>query len=74
MMYTDAVVKTSIVSTVKGDARDYLNFAGIDRDLENIIEGLDQQYGNNIVLDRLFKNYFQITQKRGEQVSQFAGR
>ena len=74
MMYTDTAIKASIVGTVKGDAREYLNFAGTDRNLDDLIEGLDQRYGDNVVVDRLFKNYFQIMQKRGETVSQFASR
>ena len=74
MMYTDTAIKASIVGTVKGDTREYLNFAGTDRDLDDLIEGLDQWYGDNVVVDRLFKNYFQIMQRRGETVSQFASR
>ena len=72
--YTDEAIKSGIIGSVTDAARDYLDYIGFNRSLPAIIDALEQRYGQGFTTDKLQQDFYQLSQEKGEQVQQFAGR
>ena len=72
--YTDDAIKSRMISSIMDDTRDYLDFIGFDKELNVLIEALEERYGKGETTDRIQQEFYQLTQDRNEQVQQFAGR
>ena len=67
-------MKTALLSSVVGEAGEYLVFIGLDLDLDDILDKFQRRYGKRSSTDSLLRDYFQIQQQKGEQVQGLAHR
>ena len=67
-------MKNGIIGSVTDAAHDYLDFIGLDKDLDVIIRALERWYGKGQTTDRIQQEFYQLSQERGETIQQFAGR
>ena len=61
-------MKTALLSSVVGEAGEYLVFIGLDLDLDDILDKFQRRYGKRLSTDSLLRDYFQIQQQKGERV------
>ena len=67
-------MKTALLSSVVGEAGEYLVFIGLDLDLDDILDKFQRRYGKRSSTDSLLRDYFQIQQQKGERVQGLAHR
>ena len=72
--YTDDAIKSGMIGSITDDARDYRDFIGFDKELNVLIEALEERYGKGETTDHIQQEFYQLTQDKNEQVQQFAGR
>ena len=72
--YTDEAIKSGIIGSVTDAARDYIEYVGFNKNLTAIIDALEQRYGQGLTTDKIQQEFYQISQDKGKQVQQFAGR
>ena len=73
-LYTEAAMKTALLTSVVGEAGEYLVFIGLDLELDDILSKFQRRYGKKSNADALFREYFQIQQQKGEKVQGLAHR
>ena len=73
-LYTEAAMKTALLTSVVGEAGEYLVFIGLDSDLDDILSKFQRRYGKKANVDTLFREYFLIQQQKGEKVQGLAHR
>ena len=73
-MYDEEAIKAEMIGSVTDNARDYLDFIGLDKELPVLMEVLETRYGKGQMTDKLQQEFYQLTQEQNEFVQQFAGR
>ena len=73
-MCSEVAMKTALLSSVVGEAGEYLVFIGLDLDLDDILDKFQRRYGKRSSTDSLLRDYFQIQQLKGERVQGLAHR
>ena len=73
-MCSEVAMKTALLSSVVGEAGEYLVFIGLDLDLDDILDKFQRRYGKRSSTDSLLRDYFQIQQQKGERVQGLAHR
>ena len=51
--YDNEAIKAGMIGSVTHHARDYLNFAGFDKELPVLMEALEMRYGKGQTTDKL---------------------
>ena len=72
--HTEEAIRVGIISSVVGDASDYLVFVGLEAPVETILLRFQERYGKRSPTDKLQQEYFQLVQEKGERVQYFANR
>jgi len=72
--HTEDAVRSGIINSVRGEARDQVEYIGFTAPLDEILERLESRFRKTKSTDRLQSDFFQMTQEKGEGVQQFAGR
>ena len=73
-IYSEAAMKTALLTSVVGEAGEYLVFIGLDLSLECILEKFQRRYGKKSNADTLLREFFLIQQLKGEKVQGLAHR
>ena len=72
--HTAAAVRTGMVQSVRGEVREFVSSIGFETSMEDIIEKIEERFGERWTADRLQQEFYQMTQQKGEKIRQFAGR
>ena len=73
-LHTEAAVKSAIVASVRGEAREIIEFKGLTTGLEELLDYIDERLGQTPPTDKLQKDWYDTKQERGEKISSFASR
>ena len=73
-LHTEAAVRSGIVSSVRGRAREVLEMVGLSANIQEILDYLEKRLGHVPTTDRLQKEWYEVRQDKGESVTDFAGR
>ena len=72
--YTEDAIRSGVVNSVRGEARDLVAYVGFDAPLESILSRLENRFRKSKSTDRLQHEFFQLGQEKSEGVQQYAGR
>ena len=72
--HTNDAIRSGIINSVRGEARDLVEYIGFAAPLETILEKLEERFRKARSTDRLQYEFFQLGQDKGEGVQQYAGR
>ena len=72
--YSPEAVKTSIINSVRGEARELVGFVGYSADVEEILDRMTERFARVTNIDRVKQEFYQCNQDKNEKVTQFAGR
>ena len=72
--HTTDAIRSGIVNSVRGEARDLVAYVGFDAPLETILNRLEQRLCKTKSTDRLQHDFFELGQEKSEGVQQYAGR
>ena len=72
--HTQDAIRSGVVNSVRGEARDLVEYIGFTAPLETILTKLEERFKKARSTDRLQYEFFQLGQDKGEGVQQYAGR
>ena len=72
--HTENSVRTAIVNSLRGPARDLVGFVGFDAPLEKILAEVTNRFGKWYTGDKLQQEFYMLSQEKGEKIGTFAGR
>ena len=72
--YTITAVRTGMINSVRGEARELIGFIGFEAGIEEILKRLAERFSKVESIDRIQQEFYQLTQEKSEKVMQFAGR
>ena len=72
--HTEDAIRSGIINSVRGEARDLVEYVGFGAPLGTILERLEHRFRKTRSTDRLQYEFFQLGQERTEGVQQYAGR
>ena len=72
--HTADAIRSGIVNSVRGEARDLVEYVGFDAPIESILSRLEHRFRKAKSTDRLQHDFFQLGQEKSEGVQQYAGR
>ena len=70
--HSEEAVRSAIVRSVRGEARELMRFIGFRAEISTILTGIEGHFGRGPSADKLQQEYYQLQQERGEKVQQFA--
>ena len=73
-MHTVAVVRTGMVQSVRGEVCKFISSIGFETNMEDIIEKIEERFGECWMADQLQQEFYQMTQQKGEKIHQFTRR
>ena len=71
--HTKNSVRTAIVNSLQGPARDLVGFIGFNTDLERILMEVTNRFGKRYTGDKLQQEFYKLSQEKGEKIGAFAG-
>ena len=72
--HTEDAIRSGIINSVRGKARDLVEYVGFSAPLETILTRLEGRFHKTRSTDMLQYEFFQLGQDKGEGVQQYAGR
>ena len=72
--HTEEAVRSAIIGSVRGGARELLEFLGYDERISEIIRNFKERFCSGMSKFQIQKEFFVMEQKKTETVSQFASR
>ena len=72
--HTPEAVRSALIRSVRGAARELVGFIGYQAELGVILKSLEKRFGKKLTGDKLQQDFYQISQEKGEKVKAFAGR
>ena len=72
--HTLEAVRSVLIHSVRGAARELVGFVGYQAELGVILKSLEKRFGKKLTGDKLQQDFYQISQDKGEKVKAFAGR
>ena len=72
--HTEEAVRSAVTGSVRGAARDLLEFIGYGEEMSVILRHIKEQFGQGPSKARLQKEFFLMEQQKIESKNQFAGR
>ena len=69
--HSEEAVRSAIVRSVRGEARELMRFIGFRAEISTILTGIEGRFGRGPSADKLQQEYYQLQQERGEKVQQF---
>ena len=67
-------VRTAVIQSVRGEVREFVSSAGFETSVEELLDKIQERFGEHWTADRLKQEFYQLTQGKTEKVQQFAGR
>ena len=72
--HTEGAVRTAIIQSVRGEVRDFVTSIGFESGVEDMLERIEERFGDRCSVGILKKDFFDMFQRKNEKVRQFAGR
>ena len=72
--HTKNSMRTAIVNSLQGPARDLVGFVGFDADLERILMEVTNRFGKRYTGDKLQQEFYKLSQEKDEKIGAFAER
>ena len=72
--HTADAIRSGIVNSVRGEARDLVEYVGFDAPIESILSRLEHRFRKAKSTDWLQHDFFQLGQEKSDGVQQYAGR
>ena len=72
--HTEDAIRSGIINSMRGEARDLVEYVGFDAPIETILDRLEHQFRKSKSTDLLQHDFFQLAQEKSEGVQQYAGR
>ena len=72
--HTEDAIRSGIINSIRGEARDLVEYVGFDAPIETILDRLEHRFQKSKSTDQLQHDFFQLAQERSEGVQQYAGR
>ena len=66
-LHTEAAVKSGIVASVRGEARDAIEFKGLNTNLDELLLYVEERLGQTPSTDRLQKDWYEMKQEKGRK-------
>ena len=70
--HTEDAIQSGIINSVRGEARDLVEYVGFDAPISTILDRLEHRFRKSKSTDRLQHDFFQLAQEKGEGVQQYA--
>ena len=71
-MHTKNSMRAAIVNSLRGPARDLVEFVGFDAELERILMEVTNRFSKRYTGDKLQQKFYKLGQKKGEKIGAFA--
>ena len=71
---TLGAVRTTIIQSVRGEVREFVSSVGFETSVEELLDKIQEQFGEHWTADRLKQEFYQLTQGKTEKVQQYARR
>ena len=65
--HSEEAVRSAIVHSVRGEARELMRFIGFRAEISTILTGIEGCFGRGPSADKLQQEYYQLQQERGEK-------
>ena len=72
--HTEEAVRSAVIGSVRGAARELLEFIGYGEEMSAILRHIKERFGQGSSKAKLQKEFFLMEQKKTESINQFAGR
>ena len=72
--HMEEAVRSAVIGSVRGAARELLEFIGYGEEMTAILRHIKEQFGQGPSKAKLQKEFFLMEQKKTESINQFAGR
>ena len=72
--HTEEAVRSAVIGSVRGAARELLEFIGYGEEMSVILRHIKEKFGQGPSKAMLQKEFFLMEQKNTESINQFAGR
>ena len=72
--HMEEAVRSAVVGSVRGAARELLEFIGYGEEMSVILRHIKEQFGQGPLKAKLQKEFFLMEQKKTESINQFVGR
>ena len=63
-----------MVQSMRGEVREFVSSIGFETSMKDIIEKIEERFGECWMADRLQQEFYQMTQQKVKKICQFAGR
>ena len=70
--HTEEAVRSAVIGSVRGAARELLEFIGYGEEMSNILKHIKERFGQGPSKAKLQKEFFLMEQRKTESVNQFA--
>ena len=67
-------MRTAVIQLVRGKVREFVSSVGFETSVEELLDKIQEQFGEHWTVDCLKQEFYQLTQWKTEKVWQFAGR
>ena len=71
--HTEEAVRSAVIGSVRGAARELLEFIGYGEEMSDILRHIKERFGQGPSKAKLQKEFFLIEQRKIESINQFAG-
>ena len=71
--HTEEAVRSAVIGSVRGAARELLQFIGYREEMSNILKHIKERFGQGPSKAKLQKEFFLMEQRKTESINQFAG-
>ena len=72
--HCEEAMRSTIVRSVRGEARELMRFIGFRANLDTILIGIEEKCERGPSADKLQQEYYQFQQEKSERIQQFASR
>ena len=70
--HTEEAVRSAVIGSVRGAARELLEFIGYGEDMSSILKHIKERFGQGPSETKLQKEFFLMEQRKTERINQFA--
>ena len=71
--HTEEAVRSAVIESVRGAARELLEFIGYGEEMSDILRHIKERFGQGPSKAKLQKEFFLMEQRKTESINQFAG-
>ena len=65
---TLGAVRTAVIQSVRGEVREFVSSVGFETSVEELLDRIEQRFGEHWSADHLKQEFYQLTQGKNEKV------